>query len=127
MHAGGGVTVTTPDGVTVSGTDTGGNTYSAMLPDGSVLAGSERNVDDHGGGRTTTNYNAAGQPTGSAPPDLAISGGSVNAPAIHHDVTAPTSDGGYTVSHPDGSVDVHRPDGSAIHVEKDGSTWHKLP
>jgi hypothetical protein len=119
--------VTTPDGTTVSATDTGGNTYAAALPDGSILNGNADGtstitaVDG-----ATTNYNAAGQPTGSAPPSLA-SGGSIDAPSLHHDVTTPTSDGGYNVSHPDGSVDVHHPDGTAIHVEPDGSTWHPLP
>jgi hypothetical protein len=126
-HSDGAVTVTTPDGTTVSATDTGGNTYAAALPDGSILNGNADGtstitaVDG-----ATTNYDAAGRPTGSAPPNLAA-GGSLNAPSLHHDVTSPTSDGGYNVSHPDGSVDVHRPDGTAIHVDPDGSTWHPLP
>src|SRR6202166_1112049 len=38
-HSDGAVTVTTPDGTTVSATDTGGNTYAAALPDGSILNG----------------------------------------------------------------------------------------
>lgn len=126
-HADGFTTVTTPDGTTVSATSTGANSYSAALPDGSILAGNADGtstitaVDG-----STVNYNAAGQPTSSAGANLE-SGGTVNAPPLHHDVTNATSDGGYTVSHPDGTVDVHRPDGTAIHVEADGSTWHPLP
>jgi hypothetical protein len=126
-HSDGFTTVTTPDGTTVSATNTGGNTYSAALPDGSILAG---NADGSSvitaPDGSTTNYNAAGDPTGSAGANLAA-GGSLNAPKLQHDVTNPTSDGGYNVSHPDGSVDIHHPDGTAIHVEADGRTWHPLP
>jgi hypothetical protein len=126
-HAGGFTTVTTPDGTTVSATSTGADSYSAMLPDGSVIAGNAdgTSVITAPDGSTVT-YDSAGHPTGSAHANLE-SGGSLDGPKLHHDVRNETSDGGYTVSHPDGTVDVHRPDGTAIHVEKDGSTWHPLP
>jgi hypothetical protein len=126
-HSDGFTTVTTPDGTTVSATSTAPNSYAAALPDGSILAGNADGTSTiTAPDGSTVNYNAAGQPTSSAGANLEA-GGSVNAPALHHDVTNATSDGGYNVSHPDGSVDIHHPDGTAIHVEADGRTWHPLP
>ena len=123
----GATNVTTPDGTTVSATNTGPDTYGAQLPDGRFVTGNAdgtTTITAQDGG--TTNYNAAGQPTGSAPPSLE-SGGGVDAPPLHHAVRTATDDGGYTVSHPDGTVDVHHAGGSAIHVEADGSTWRPIP
>ena len=121
------VSVTTPDGTTVTATSTGPDTYGAQLPDGRFVTGNAdgtTTITAQDG--ATTNYSAAGQPTGSAPPSLE-SGGGVDTPPLHHSVRTATDDGGYTVSHPDGTVDVHHADGSAIHVEADGSTWRPIP
>ncbi|HEY2434932.1 MAG TPA: hypothetical protein VGI12_19830 [Vicinamibacterales bacterium] len=111
----------------MTATSTGPDTYGAQLPDGRFVTGNAdgtTTITAQDG--ATTNYNAAGQPTGSAPPSLE-SGGGVNAPPLHHSVRTATDDGGYTVSHPDGTVDVHHADGRAMHVEADGSTSRPIP
>jgi hypothetical protein len=122
----GGVAVALPDGTVIPATDTGGGGSAAALSDGSIVTGNPDGTSSiqHADGSTDT-YSAGGQQTGSAAANL-DGGASVDAPPPTHDVTVPTSDGGYRVDHPDGSSDIHYPDRSVVHVEPDQLHSHQI-
>jgi len=64
-HDPGGVAVTLPNGTVIPATDTGGGSYAAALPDGSVVTGNPDGTSSiqHADGSTDT-YSAGGQQYG---------------------------------------------------------------